>query len=148
MGGAFYNGPAGVTIEHCGLAGEMFPARIRGRAIGANVIMTGIANALTTAVFPPTLAGLGGAGAFALHGAVSVLALGFIYTFVVETRGKEPAEISAELAANVAQLRYRAHALLGRAAAALGARGGGGGGGSAPPCCARALSSLVYKVAC
>ena len=73
------------------LFGEMFPAAIRARAIGANVIVQGLANALTSEAFPPMLAALGSAPTFAVHALVCAMALAFVYAFVVRRAARSPA---------------------------------------------------------
>lgn len=74
-------------------AGESFPTRLR--SIGSSTMLTSdlVANAIVAAVFLTMLDSLGGAGVFALFGFFAVLALGVVYRYAPETKGRQLEEI-------------------------------------------------------
>jgi MFS transporter, SP family, galactose:H+ symporter len=74
-------------------AGEAFPARLR--SIGASAMLTAnlSANAVVAAVFLTMLNGLGGAGTFAVFGALALAAMLFVYRLAPETKGRELEDI-------------------------------------------------------
>ncbi|MEE6178457.1 sugar porter family MFS transporter [Mycobacterium sp. 050134] len=69
-------------------ASESFPTRLR--SIGSSVMLTSnlVANAIVAAVFLTMLHSLGGAGTFAVFAALAVFALGFVYRYAPETKGR------------------------------------------------------------
>lgn len=75
-------------------ASESFPSRLR--SIGSSVMLTSnlVGNAIVAAVFLTMLHSLGGAGTFAVFAAFAVVALGFVYRFAPETKGRPLEEIS------------------------------------------------------
>jgi MFS transporter, SP family, galactose:H+ symporter len=74
-------------------ASESFPSRLR--SIGSSTMLTSnlIANAIVAAVFLTMLHSLGGAGAFAVFGALAVVAFAVVYRFAPETKGRQLEEI-------------------------------------------------------
>jgi sugar porter (SP) family MFS transporter len=74
-------------------ASESFPTRLR--SIGSSTMLTSnlLANAIVAAVFLTMLHSLGGAGAFAVFGALAVVAFGFVYRYAPETKGRQLEEI-------------------------------------------------------
>jgi MFS transporter, SP family, galactose:H+ symporter len=74
-------------------ASESFPSRLR--SIGSSTMLTSnlIANAIVAAVFLTMLHSLGGAGAFAVFGALAVVAFAVVYRFAPETKGRRLEEI-------------------------------------------------------
>jgi sugar porter (SP) family MFS transporter len=74
-------------------AGEAFPARLR--APGASAMLTAdlVANAIVAAVFLTMLNGLGGAGTFAVFGALALVAMVFVHLKAPETKGRRLEEI-------------------------------------------------------
>lgn len=69
-------------------ASESFPTRLR--SIGSSAMLTSnlVANAIVAAVFLTMLHSLGGAGTFAVFAALAVFALGFVYRYAPETKGR------------------------------------------------------------
>jgi sugar porter (SP) family MFS transporter len=74
-------------------ASESFPSRLR--SIGSSTMLTSnlIANAIVAATFLTMLHSLGGAGAFAVFGALAVVALAVVYRYAPETKGRQLEEI-------------------------------------------------------
>jgi sugar porter (SP) family MFS transporter len=74
-------------------ASESFPSRLR--SIGSSTMLTSnlVANAIVAAVFLTMLHSLGGAGAFAVFVFFAVVALGVVYRYAPETKGRRLEEI-------------------------------------------------------
>lgn len=74
-------------------ASESFPTPLR--SIGSSTMLTSnlIANAIVAAVFLTMLHSLGGAGTFAVFGVLAIIALGFVYRYAPETKGRQLEEI-------------------------------------------------------
>ncbi len=74
-------------------ASESFPSRLR--SIGSSTMLTSnlIANAIVAAVFLTMLHSFGGAGTFAVFASLAVVALGFVYRYAPETKGRQLEEI-------------------------------------------------------
>jgi sugar porter (SP) family MFS transporter len=74
-------------------ASESFPTRLR--SIGSSTMLTSnlVANAIVAAVFLTMLHSLGGAGAFAVFGALAVVALAVVYRYAPETKGRQLEDI-------------------------------------------------------
>jgi sugar porter (SP) family MFS transporter len=74
-------------------AGESFPAQLR--SLGSSTMLTSdlVANAIVGAFFLTMLNTLGGAGTFAVFGALALMAFGFVYRFAPETRGRQLEDI-------------------------------------------------------
>jgi sugar porter (SP) family MFS transporter len=104
LGGGLIFGFAGVLLFIFGYtmgfgslgwvyASESFPTRLR--SIGSSTMLTSnlIANAIVAAVFLTMLHSLGGAGVFAVFGALAVVALAVVYRYAPETKGRQLEEI-------------------------------------------------------
>ncbi|MEE2853582.1 MAG: sugar porter family MFS transporter [Actinomycetota bacterium] len=74
-------------------ASESFPSRLR--SIGSSTMLTSnlVANAIVAAVFLSLLHSLGGAGTFALFGALAAVAFLFVYRYAPETKGRQLEDI-------------------------------------------------------
>jgi sugar porter (SP) family MFS transporter len=74
-------------------ASESFPSRLR--SIGSSTMLTSnlVANAIVAATFLTMLHSLGGAGAFAVFGALTIVALAVVYRYAPETKGRQLEEI-------------------------------------------------------
>ncbi|HZA12800.1 sugar porter family MFS transporter [Mycobacterium sp.] len=74
-------------------AGESFPSRLR--SMGSSAMLTSdlVGNAIVAGVFLSTLNALGGAGTFAVFGALAVAAFAFVYRFAPETKGRQLEDI-------------------------------------------------------
>jgi MFS family permease len=74
-------------------AGESFPTRLR--SMGSSMMLTSdlVANAIVAAVFLTVLHSLGGAGTFAVFGLFAVIALGVVYRYAPETKGRQLEDI-------------------------------------------------------
>ncbi|MCV7383614.1 sugar porter family MFS transporter [Mycolicibacter longobardus] len=74
-------------------AGEALPARLR--SMGSSAMLTSdlVANAVVAAVFLTMLTSLGGAGTFAVFGALALLSLAFVYRYAPETKGRQLEDI-------------------------------------------------------
>jgi len=85
---AFSLGPVQFVI-----ASEIFPTKIRGRALTISTFFMWATNALVGQVFPMFLNGLGAAGTFLIFAIICLPALWFIGSFIPETKGKSLEEI-------------------------------------------------------
>jgi MFS transporter, SP family, galactose:H+ symporter len=74
-------------------AGESFPARLR--SMGSSAMLTSdlVANAIVAALFLTMLNSLGGAGTFAVFGALAIASFAFVHRFAPETKGKQLEDI-------------------------------------------------------
>jgi sugar porter (SP) family MFS transporter len=74
-------------------ASESFPTRLR--SLGSSTMLTSnlVANAIIAAVFLTVLHSLGGAGTFAVLAVLAVVALGFVYRYAPETKGRQLEDI-------------------------------------------------------
>jgi SP family galactose:H+ symporter-like MFS transporter len=74
-------------------AGESMPSRLR--SLGSGVMLTAalVANAIVAFAFLSMLDLLGGAGTFAVFGALAVASFVFVYRFAPETKGRQLEEI-------------------------------------------------------
>jgi len=74
-------------------AGESFPARLR--SLGASAMLTSdlVANVIVAAVFLTMLNTLGGAGTFAVFGALAVAGYVFVFRLAPETKGRHLEDI-------------------------------------------------------
>jgi len=68
------------------LQSELFPAKIRGAAMGTAVAGVWVMNAIITFVFPTMISQLGAVWTYAVFGAINVVALLFYIFFVPETK--------------------------------------------------------------
>jgi len=85
---AFSLGPVQFVI-----ASEIFPTKIRGRALTISTFFLWGANAIVGQVFPSMLNVLGPEGTFLLFGVICLPALWFIKNYIPETKGKSLEEI-------------------------------------------------------
>jgi sugar porter (SP) family MFS transporter len=81
------------------LISEIFPNRIRGRAISVSVSALWIASFALTYSFPSISKTLGSSGTFWLYAGICLIGFGFVFWGVPETRGKTLEQIERELAA-------------------------------------------------
>jgi len=74
-------------------ASESFPTRLR--SIGSSTMLTSnlVGNAIVAAVFLTMLHSLGGAGTFAVFAVLALAALGFVYRYAPETKGRQLEDI-------------------------------------------------------
>ena len=72
---------------------ELFPTRIRGRAMSIATLCLWLACILITATFLSLVEAVGSAGAFWLYAAMSVVNLLFIWRVMPETKGRSLEEI-------------------------------------------------------
>ncbi len=74
-------------------ASESFPTRLR--SLGSSTMLTSnlVGNAIVAAVFLTMLHSLGGAGTFAVFAVLAVVALGFVYRYAPETKGRQLEDI-------------------------------------------------------
>lgn len=75
------------------LMSEIFPTRIRGRAMGIATVSLWIACVALTLTFLSLARALGPSGAFALYGGICVFTVWFVYRLTPETKGKTLEEI-------------------------------------------------------
>ena len=72
---------------------ELFPTRIRGRAMSIATLALWLACILITSTFLSLVEAIGSAGAFWLYGAMSILHFVFIFRLMPETKGRSLEEI-------------------------------------------------------
>lgn len=82
------------------LIAEIYPRRIRARAMGVAMLALWLSFWLNARLFLSSVEALGTAGALWLHAGFGVAALAFIYLAVPETKGRGLEEIEAEHAAH------------------------------------------------
>ncbi|CAM9221391.1 unnamed protein product [Ectocarpus sp. 6 AP-2014] len=87
---------------------EMFPAGVRGKALGIGQMGSFLGSLVASAFFLQLLDSMGGFVTFALFGSVALSSTVFVYALVPETNGKEPSEIASELHACVGCVSYEA----------------------------------------
>jgi len=80
------------------LIAEIFPTRIRGRAVAIAVSSLWIACFLVTFTFPFILGKVGISGAFWFYAAVCMAGLIFVYRQIAETKGRSLEEIERQFA--------------------------------------------------
>lgn len=68
------------------LVSEIYPAAVRGSALGIAVGTLWLANALVSVIFPPLMATVGGAGTYAIFAAINFLSFLFYWKVVPETK--------------------------------------------------------------
>ena len=74
---------------------EIFPGRIRGRAVAVGVFMIWVSCYLVAQTFPLLNRSLGGAATFWIYGACSLAGLAFVALVLPETKGRTLEEIEA-----------------------------------------------------
>lgn len=89
---------------------EMFPAGVRGKALGIGQIGSFLGSLVASAFFLQLLDSMGGFATFALFGSVALSSTVFVFALVPETKGKEPSEIASELHACLGCVSYEAMA--------------------------------------
>ena len=77
------------------LVAEIYPNQIRGRALSVVTIVLWSATFLVAQTFPLLIAHMGEAGTFWIYACMCILAFGFIYKYIPETKGKTLEEIEA-----------------------------------------------------
>ena len=77
---------------------EIFPLRIRGKAMGVAVFANWMANYLVARLFPPLEAALGG-GVFFIFAAVNLATVFFYLKFIPETKGRSLEQLEEDFAA-------------------------------------------------
>lgn len=76
---------------------EIFPLKIRGKAMTLALLVNWAFNYLVSLTFLDLMTALGSHGAFLIYAVITVIAFGFIYRFIPETKGKSLEEIEAAL---------------------------------------------------
>ncbi len=76
---------------------EIFPLRIRGKAMGVAVFANWMANYLVARLFPPLEAALGG-GVFFIFAAINLLTVFFYLKFIPETKGRSLEQLEEDFA--------------------------------------------------
>ncbi|UDL94664.1 sugar porter family MFS transporter [Lichenihabitans sp. PAMC28606] len=79
------------------LISEIFPLRLRGRAMGIATVAQWILNLIVTATFLNLVQALGSSGVFLIYAALTVLAVLFTLRFVPETKGRSLEQIEADM---------------------------------------------------
>jgi major inositol transporter-like SP family MFS transporter len=79
------------------LQSELYPAAIRGSAMGVGVAAVWVANAIITFVFPVMIARLGPVWTYTVFGAINVVALIFYVKAVPETKYSSLEELELQL---------------------------------------------------
>lgn len=74
---------------------EIFPTKLRGRAMAVSIFLLWLACFLVSQTFPMLLEALGASRTFWLYGGLSLLSLVFVLFFVPETKGRTLEEIEA-----------------------------------------------------
>jgi major inositol transporter-like SP family MFS transporter len=75
------------------LLSEIFPMTIRGFAMGIAVFVLWTTNAAISFLFPLVNSALGSTGTFGIFVLVNLVSIGFVATFVPETRGRSLEEL-------------------------------------------------------
>lgn len=68
------------------LVSEIYPAAVRGTALGIAVATLWLANAVVSIAFPPLMENVGGAGTYAIFAAINFLSFLFYWKIVPETK--------------------------------------------------------------
>lgn len=76
---------------------EIFPGRIRAKAISVVGATNGLTSFLVATIFPVQLEWIGSANTYFLFGLFMFLCLGFVFKYVPETKGKTLEELELEL---------------------------------------------------
>ncbi len=124
----FFSYHAGVAPVPWIVSAEMFPADIRGAAIGIAASAHFLLNAILAALYPVLFEALGAAVTLSMLFVCAKAAFGFAFAFAPETRGASPSEIAARVRHADPSARFPSFRERGRAA---GEAVGEGGGGSA-----------------
>lgn len=78
------------------LLAEIFPIRLRGFGMGVSTFCLWMANFAVGMSFPSLLAGLGLSATFFMFAGINVIAIGFVYKFCPETRGRTLEQLESE----------------------------------------------------
>lgn len=100
-------GAVGVVMGYAGsfgpltwlLTSEMFPAEIRGRALGLSTVITYICASIVSYTFLSGQNAFGDAVPFAIYSLISIMSLAFAYYSIPDTRGKSPLQIEGDMRA-------------------------------------------------
>ncbi len=76
------------------LQGEVFPTEVRGRAASTGATVDWLANFALVEVFPVWQTGIGLGWVLVCFAALCLVAIGFVYRFVPETKGRSVEEIT------------------------------------------------------
>ena len=76
------------------LQGEVFPTDVRGRAASTGATVDWLANFALIEVFPLWMSGIGLGWVLACFAGLCVVAIGFVYRFVPETKNRSVEEIT------------------------------------------------------
>ncbi|MBO0803197.1 MAG: sugar porter family MFS transporter [Nocardiopsaceae bacterium] len=79
------------------ILGEIYPLRVRGAAMGLATAANWIGNILIAQFFPVMLGGVGNGAVFVIFAVISVIACGFAYLRMPETKGRTLEELEREL---------------------------------------------------
>ena len=99
------------------LQGEVFPTEVRGRAASTGATVDWLANFALVEVFPVWQSGIGLGWVLVCFAALCVIAIGFVYRFVPETKGRSVEEIT-QIFEQEARTRRRRRPVSGPAAGA------------------------------
>jgi len=78
------------------VAGEIFPGKIRGRAIAISIMAMWVADTIVNFLTPKMLANIGAAGTFWVFASFCAIAFITVYKLLPETKGKTLEQIEAE----------------------------------------------------
>jgi len=108
----FFNGTSEIVVVMIGLAGfiasfaigvggtgwllqgEVFPTEVRGRAASTGATVDWLANFALIEVFPLWMSGIGLGWVLACFAGLCVVAIGFVYRYVPETKNRSVEEIT------------------------------------------------------
>lgn len=82
------------------LISEVFPSKIKGIAISVVGFFNSLVSFSVTQIFPWELSNLGPTTTFAIYALLSLLAVIFVYRFVIETKGKTLEQVEEALIRN------------------------------------------------
>ena len=121
----FFSYHAGVAPVPWIVSVEMFPADIRGAAIGIAASAHFLLNAILAALYPVLFEALGAAVTLSMLFVCAKAAFGFAFAFAPETRGASPSEIAARVRHADPSARFPSFREQGRAAGEAVGEGGG-----------------------
>ena len=121
----FFSYHAGVAPVPWIVSAEMFPADVRGAAIGIAASAHFLLNAILAALYPVLFEALGAAVTLSMLFVCAKAAFGFAFAFVPETRGASPSEIAARVRHADPSARFPSFREQARAAREAVGEGGG-----------------------
>ena len=121
----FFSYHAGVAPVPWIVSAEMFPADVRGAAIGIAASAHFLLNAILAALYPVLFEALGAAVTLSMLFVCAKAAFGFAFAFAPETRGASPSEIAARVRHADPSARFSSFREQGRAAGEAVGEGGG-----------------------